>query len=78
MAFSVDRYSDFKAKGIVALVKLGAAYAWSLKRFDAATGETLPPEVGALDIAEVVKQRDAQAAVVKQYDVLIADLKALG
>lgn len=78
MAFSVDRYSELKTKGTVTLVKLGAAYAWSLKRFDATTGETLSPEVGALDIAEVIKQRDAQVAIVNQYDVLIADLKALG
>ncbi len=73
----VTRYTALKVAGAVALVRLGAAFAYSLKRFDPATGAILDPEIGAIDIAELNKARAGLLENVKSYDALIADLRAL-
>ena len=72
-----QRYPEFKKKGLATVHKIGAAYAYSCKRFDAQTGEELEPEVGALSISQLEAQVKQLQAQILAIQALITDLQAI-
>jgi hypothetical protein len=63
--------------GLIALAKVGNAYALSKKRFDPETGKEVEPEVQALDLADLESQKSKLLDAANQIDVLISHLKSL-
>lgn len=74
---SAEQYSDKKAKGLVTVVKVGAAYAMVVKKFNGETGEEMPAEVFAVDSAQLESQKATLQAQITQIDIMLADLAAL-
>ncbi|MCX6763326.1 MAG: hypothetical protein NTZ97_01145 [Candidatus Moranbacteria bacterium] len=75
---NISKYEADKAKGLVALAKVGDAYMVSKKKFDQETGEILPPEVEALDKKDLIAKNAELSQAVKQIDIILAELEHLG
>ena len=71
------KYQDQKKAGFVDVKRYGAEFAITARRFDPATGEEVAPEVGVMNRASIVAQRDAAQAQVDGLNALLADMDAL-
>ncbi len=72
------QYPSQKAEGLVAVVKIGVAYAISKRTFDPGTGKELAPEVAAIALEDVDKNIATLQTQIAALQQLKSDLEALG
>ena len=73
----VKNYTERKEKGLISLAKLGSGLALSQKQYDKDTGEEIDPLVAGFHIADLEKMKLALEKTIADFDLLIADAKAL-
>ena len=73
----LNNYGEAKKTGLVSIVKVGNAFAATVKKFSPDTGVEVDPEVIAIDIKQLEEQKKALASQVEVLSQLIADLQAL-
>jgi len=74
---NVSDYLDKKEKGLIALAKIGNAYAMSVAQFDSNTGEAIDPQIVGISLAQLEEQRESRLKDVADIDNMITDLKSL-
>jgi len=85
MQFDPSRYIDLKKKGGIELHKMGGTKdgvdgvaVVFIQKFDQDTGQMKMPDLGPLNIAEVLAVRKTFQKNLEGMDALLADMKALG
>ena len=74
---NAERYLEKKAKGLAEVVQAGGGYAVAYKKFDADTGEALEPEIQAVSLDDLNKQKADLQSQIDDIDALIADINEL-
>jgi hypothetical protein len=72
------RYSAVKKDGGVRLMKEGANAIVLVRKFHPNTGAEELPDMGPVNVQDVLKLRENQAKVLAGIDEFLADIKALG
>jgi len=85
MQVDLLKYADLKKRGSIVLHKLGGTKdgvdgtaVLFVQKFDPSTGETLMPDMGPINLAEILATRAQFQAQVDGLNALLADMKTLG
>jgi len=85
MQFDPSRYIELKKKGGIELHKMGGTKdgvdgvaVVFIQKFDPNTGQMQMPDLGPLNIAEVLAVKKSFLKQIEGMDALLADMKALG
>ena len=73
----VKSYLQKKEKGLAEVVKAGGGYAIAFKKFSPEDGSQLEPEIQAISVDELNKQKADLQAQIKDIDAVLADIKTL-
>jgi len=73
----VKSYLQKKGKGLAEVVKAGGGYAIAFKRFSPEDGSQLEPEIQAISVDELNKQKEDLQAQIEDIDAVLADIEAL-
>lgn len=74
----VKKYAERKKDGLAEVVKAGGGYALAFKRWDVNTGESEEPEIQAVDLDALVKQKEDLQSQIANVEALEADIVSLG
>lgn len=73
----ITKYKARREAGLIAIAKVGAAYAVSVRRFNQEDGAEETPQVVGIDLSQIQKTRDDLMKQVAGLDDLIEDLQEL-
>ena len=73
----VKKYLEKKELGLAEVVKAGGGYALAFKKFSSDTGEVEEPEIQAVDLEELAKQKADLESQIKGIETLEADVISL-
>jgi len=73
----LNNYPEAKKAGLVSIVKVGDAFAATVKKFSPDTGLEVSPEVVAIDVKQLEEQKKNLEGQVVILSQLIADLQSL-
>jgi len=74
----IKNYLDKKAKGLATLIKIMGGYAIAFRKFNPENGSELEPEIRAISVDELNKQKADLQAQIQDIDAVLVDIKALG
>jgi len=74
----IKNYLDKKARGLATLTKIMGGYAIAFQKFSPEDGSQLEPEIQAISVDELNKQKADLQAQIEDIDAVLADIEALG
>ena len=78
MQIDLLKYAALKAKGGLQLTKMGDSAVLFVQKFDPDTGEARMPDMGPINLAEVLAVKATLQAQLDGLNQLLADMAALG
>jgi len=72
------RYKELKKDNGIELKKVGTQAVVFVRRFDSTSGKEGMPEMGPVQVQQLLKTRDDQAKILEGIDAFLADVAALG
>ena len=73
----ITKYIERKIDGRAEVIKAGGGYALAFKRWSADTGAVEEPEIEAVDVEELKKQKVELQNKIADIDSLLADITAI-
>jgi len=74
---NILNYGEFKASGLLSIVKVGNAFVVSVKRFNVETGNEEEPQVIAISIDQIKESRENLLLQISGLDKIISDMELL-
>ena len=73
----ITKYIDRKVDGRAEVIKAGGGYALAFKKWNVNTGEAEEPEIEAVSVEELKKQKSDLQSQIADIDELLADITAI-
>jgi len=70
-------YLEKKERGTAEIIKAGGGFAIAIKKFDVETGEPTDPEITALDLEVLEKEKTELQSKIADIDSVIANINFL-
>jgi len=74
----VKKYIERKKDGFAEVVKAGGGYALAFRKWNIDTGKSEEPDIQAVDVDTLAKQKEDLKSQIADIDALLADIKELG
>lgn len=70
-------YLQKKEKGTAEIITAGGGFAYATKKFNAETGELMPPEIESLDKDKLIAEREQLVSSIADIDSILAEIESL-